>query len=180
KRRKLPKGAKKAGYPGFIEPALATLKPSPPAGGKWVHEIKFDGYRLQVHVRKGKVKLFTRGGLDWTAKFGKEIPRALASVGVQDMIADGELVVEAAGGASDFSALQADLSAERTDRMVLYLYDLLYLDGRDLRAAPLVERKAALEALLSDAPKLLRYSEHFEENGELVLRHACRLSLEGI
>src|SRR5690606_6449280 len=122
----------------------------------------------------------TRSGLDWTAKFGKAVPAALAGLPVKEAILDGELVVEAGGGASEFSALQADLSAGRTDRMILCLFDLLYLDGHDLRAAPLVERKAALGALLAGAPPVLRYSEHFDEDGELVLRHACRLSLEGI
>ena len=176
----VPKKAKKAGYPGFIEPALATLKSSAPSGKQWLHEIKFDGYRLQVHVRAGKAKLFTRSGLDWTAKFGRQITAALSGLTAGDAILDGELVVEAGGGASDFSALQADLAAGRSDRFVLYLFDLLYLDGKDLRAAPLTERKAALEVLLRGAQAPLRYSEHFEENGDLVLRHACRLSLEGV
>src|SRR5690606_33401025 len=113
----LPRRAKKAGYPGFVEPALATLRGKTPSGIKWLHEIKFDGYRLQAHIRAGKVKLFTRSGLDWTAKFGKAITGALSALPVKDAILDGELVVDAAGGASDFSALQADLSAGRTDRM---------------------------------------------------------------
>ncbi len=176
----VPKKAKKAAWPGFVEPALATLKPSAPTGRKWLHEIKFDGYRLQAHLRAGKAALYTRSGLDWTAKFGTAITDALAALPAKDAIIDGELVVEGPSGASDFSALQADLSAGRTDRLVLFVFDLLYLDGRDVRPAPLVERKAALEALLRDAPPVLRYSAHFEENGELVLRHACRLSLEGI
>ncbi len=176
----LPRRAKKAGYPGFVEPALATLRGKTPSGIKWLHEIKFDGYRLQAHIRAGKVKLFTRSGLDWTAKFGKAITGALSALPVKDAILDGELVVDAAGGASDFSALQADLSAGRTDRMAFYLFDLLYLDGHDLRPVPVIERKAVLEKVLESAPKILRYSEHFEEDGELVYRHACRLSLEGV
>src|SRR3546814_5782913 len=92
---KLPKKAKKAGHPGFIAPALATLKAAPPSGRKWLHEIKFDGYRLQAHVRpharSGKAKLFTRSGLDWTAKFGKAVVAALAALPVEDAILDGEL-----------------------------------------------------------------------------------------
>lgn len=177
---KAPKRAKKAGWPGFVEPALATLKAAAPAGRKWLHEIKFDGYRLQAHVRKGKAKLFTRSGLDWTAKFGKEIVAALVALPVKEAILDGELVVEGAGGASDFSALQAALSEGKSDRLVFYLFDLLFADGRDLRPAPLIERKTALQTLLGEASPLLRYSEHFEESGEMVLRHACRLSLEGV
>jgi bifunctional non-homologous end joining protein LigD len=175
-----PKQAKKRGYPGFIEPALATLRITPPPGVKWLHEIKYDGYRLQAHIRGGKARLLTRSGLDWTGKFGKPVVDALMALPAREAIIDGELIVETAGGASDFSALQADLSTGRTDRMVFYLFDLLYLDGYDFRPVPLVERKAALAALLKEAAPVLRYSEHFEEDGELVLRHACRLSLEGI
>lgn len=177
---KPPKGAKKAGYPGFIEPTLATLRSGPPSGTNWLHEIKFDGYRLQAHIRSGKVRLLTRSGLDWTAKFGKPLIEALAQRPIQDAIIDGEVIVEGAGNASDFSALQDALSAGRADRMVLYAFDLLYLDGYDFRAVPLIERKKALQALITSAPTVLRYSEHFEEDGELVLRHACRLSLEGV
>ncbi len=177
---KLPKGAKKARYPGFIEPTLATLKSSPPLGANWLHEIKFDGYRLQAHIRSGEVKLLTRSGLDWTAKFGEGIASALTALPIQDAIIDGEVIVEGAGNASDFSALQDDLSAGRTDRMAFYVFDLPYLDGHDLRPVPLIQRKAALHTLMEGASAVLRYSEHFEEDGELVLRHACRLSLEGI
>jgi bifunctional non-homologous end joining protein LigD len=177
---KLPKGAKKARYPGFIEPTLATLKSSPPPGASWLHEIKFDGYRLQAHIQSGEVRLLTRSGLDWTAKFGKRLASALSDLPVKDAIIDGEVIVEGAGNASDFSALQDDLSAGRTDRMAFYVFDLLYLDGHDLRPVPLIERKAALHTLIEGASAVLRYSEHFEKDGELVLRHACRLSLEGI
>ncbi len=177
---KRPKRAKKAGFPGFIEPELATLKGNPPPGTNWLHEIKFDGYRLQAQIRSGRVKLLTRSGLDWTAKFGAGIGGALAKLPVQDAIIDGEIIVEGAANASDFSALQADLSAERTDRLVFYAFDLLYLDGYDFRPVPLIERKAALKAVLQNAPPEIRYSEHFEETGEMVLRHACRLGLEGV
>lgn len=176
----IPKKAKKADFPGFIPPALATLKPSAPTGKKWLHEIKFDGYRLQAHVRDGAAALLTRSGLDWTDKFGGSVVAALSALPVGEAIIDGELVVEGAGGASDFSALQADLSAGRTDRFVFYAFDLLHVDGRDLRPAALLGRKIALQTLMADAPLVLRYSEHFEEDGDLVLRHACRLSLEGV
>lgn len=174
------KGAKKADMPDFVPPQLATLKPHAPAARGWVHEIKFDGYRIQAHLSGSKVKLLTRGGLDWTRKFGKTVPKALAALPAKQAIMDGELVVEASGGASDFSALQADLSAGRSDRFAFYAFDLLYLDGRELLDATLAERKAALARLLDGAPSELRYSEHFEEDGEMVLRHACRLSLEGV
>ncbi|MEO3385013.1 DNA ligase D [Mesorhizobium sp. CAU 1741] len=176
----VPKGSKKAAMPDFIPPQLATLKPQAPIGKGWVHEIKFDGYRLQARIEEGKVVLLTRSGLDWTHKFGEAVPKALASLPARQAIIDGELVVEASGGASDFSALQADLSEGRNDRFVYYAFDLLHLDGRDLQAATLVDRKRALADLLNNAPEALRYSEHFEEDGDMVLRHACRLSLEGV
>ena len=175
------KGARKAAMPDFIPPQLATLKQHAPTAKGWIHEIKFDGYRLQARIEGGKVKLLTRTGLDWTDKFGKAVPQALVSLPVSQATIDGELVVEGAGGASDFSALQADLSEGRSDRFVFFAFDLLHLDGKDMRTVALVERKSALETLLKKKPHTtVRYSEHFEEDGEMVLRHACRLSLEGV
>jgi bifunctional non-homologous end joining protein LigD len=172
--------AKADPFPGFVPPALATLRPSPPTGEPWVHEIKFDGYRLQAQIRNGKVRLLTRSGQDWSDRFGEAVPAALAALPCDSAILDGELVVETATGASDFSALQADLSAGRSDRFRLYLFDALYLDGADLRRAALTERKARLQRLLDGAPEPLGFSEHFVEDGEVMLRHACRLSLEGL
>lgn len=174
------KGAKKAPLPTFAEPMLATLVASPPAGARWVHEIKFDGYRLQARIESGRVKLLTRSGLDWTKKFGKEVVAAPQELPIDTALIDGELVVETSAGASDFSALQADLSAGRSDRFVFYVFDLLYLDGYDLRAASLIERKELLKSIIPAVNGLIRYSSHFDENGDLVLRHACRLSLEGV
>ena len=142
------------------------LKPRPPRGDAWVHEIKFDGYRLKAQVRGDRAKLLTRGGQDWTDRFGA-VAEALAALPTRTAILDGELVVEAASGASDFPALQADLAAGRSDRFRYYLFDLLYLDGRDLRQRPLVERKAALAELLAGVAAPLRVSEHFEEDGEV-------------
>ena len=174
------KGAKKAPLPDFVEPTLATLMTTPPAGERWIHEIKFDGYRLQARIEAGRVKLLTRSGLDWTKRFGKDVVAALQALPLGTALIDGELVVETGSGASDFSALQADLSAGRSDRFSFYVFDLLYLDGYDLRAVPLTERKAMLEQVVGAEPGLIRYSSHFDENGDLVLRHACRLSLEGV
>lgn len=176
----LPKGARKQALPSFVPPALATLKPKPPEGSRWLHEIKFDGYRLQVRIDHGKLQLLTRSGLDWTEKFGDAVARALKSLPVETLMIDGEIVVERDSGASDFSALQQDLSEGRSDRFVFYAFDLLYLDGTDLRGAALTDRKALLEKLLPASNPHLRYSEHFEESGGLVLDHACRLSLEGV
>ncbi|ABC89433.1 putative DNA ligase protein [Rhizobium etli CFN 42] len=178
--RDWPKGARKGAMPDFIEPALAKLKPKPPAGDRWIHEIKFDGYRLQVRVENGKIRMLTRSGLDWTEKFGREVLEAFAALPVQSAAIDGEIVVERDTGASNFSALQHDLSEGRNDRFVFYAFDLLHFDGYNLVDVALIDRKQLLESLLPDDNDKLRYSAHFNESGGLVLDHACRLSLEGM
>lgn len=174
------KGAKKAKLPDFIEPQLATLVKSAPTGKRWLHEVKLDGYRLQARIDNGAVRLLTRTGLDWTDRFGSGMVAALAALPADTAIIDGEVAVEAGSGATDFSLLQQDLSEGRDDRFTFYAFDLLYCDGEDLTGAALTGRKAALETLLTDARPLIRYSEHFSDEGGIVLKHACRLSLEGI
>jgi len=173
------KKAKKSALPDFVEPQLATLSAKPPIGKRWIHEVKFDGYRLLARIEAGRVKLLTRSGLDWTKRFGKAVTEAFANLPAGKAMIDGELVVETDAGSSDFSALQADLSDDRTDRFVFYAFDLLHLDGADLTASPLLERKGLLRELIPEGG-LIRYSDHFDEQGGLVLQHACRLSLEGI
>jgi bifunctional non-homologous end joining protein LigD len=175
-----PKGSRRGSKPGFVDPQLATLKPAPPRGDKWLHEIKFDGYRIQAHLENGSVALLTRSGLDWTEKFGNGICAGLLALPAASAIIDGEIVVERANGVPDFSALQQDLSEGRSDRFVYYAFDLLYLEDRDLRRAELLERKDLLRQILNGASQGLRFSAHFEEAGGLVLDHACRLSLEGV
>ena len=174
-----PKGAKKSTYPGFVEPTLATLRAAPPTGANWIHEIKFDGYRVQAQIRRRGVKLLTRSGLDWTVRFGAVLASALADLMVDEAVIDGEVVAEAGNGAPDFSALQDALSTGHTERLVFYAFDLLYLDGYDLRAAPLIERKSQLAAIIK-SPGAVRFSEHFEEDGARLLSHVCRLGLEGV
>ena len=174
-----------APLPAFVEPQLATLVAKAPGGEAWIHEIKYDGYRLQARIdatAKGKrrVKLLTRSGLDWTSRFGPALVAALEALPARDALIDGELVVETGAGVSNFSLLQQDLSEGRHDRFVYYAFDLLHLDGRDLRPLPLTARKQALEHLLREAKDGLRYSEHLVEDGGDMLRHACRLSLEGL
>jgi len=178
--RSWPKGARKSAMPDFIAPALAKLKPKPPAGDRWIHEIKFDGYRLQARIEDGQVTMLTRSGLDWTEKFGKDVLDAFAALPVQSAVIDGEIVVERDTGASDFSALQQDLSEGRYDRFVFYGFDLLHLDGHGLLDVTLIDRKHLLETLIPPDSGKLRYSAHFNESGGLVLDHACRLSLEGV
>lgn len=173
------KKTEEASLPDFVEPQLATLTDKPPVGKRWIHEIKFDGYRLQARIEKGRTRLTTRGGLDWTKRFGKAVADALSALPVKAALIDGELVVENDAGSSDFSALQADLSANRKDRFLFYAFDIMHLDGHDLTAMPLVERKRVLKGLLGEGG-ILRFSDHFDDSGAIVLDHACRLSLEGI
>jgi bifunctional non-homologous end joining protein LigD len=173
-------GAAKGPMPGFVEPMLATLAKFPPAGDRWLHEIKFDGYRLQAHIEEGKVTLWTRGGLDWTKKFGDGVQEALRNLPVRTALIDGELVAENPSGVSEFSLLQADLSDSRSDRFAYYAFDCLYLDGYDLREAALLRRKELLSQLIGTGGGAIRYSSHFVEDGKLVLSRACALGLEGI
>ncbi|MGH6665391.1 MAG: DNA ligase D [Pseudolabrys sp.] len=170
-----------AALPAFVEPCLATLADRAPRGDNWIHEIKFDGYRIQARLDNGKVKLLTRRGLDWTRKF-PGIAEAVAGLPAETALIDGELVVEGEDGVSSFSLLQQDLKDGRHDRMVFYVFDLMHLDGEDLKSQPLDARKEALARLLAKAPKRgpLRLSESLNEPGATLLKHACKLGLEGI
>jgi bifunctional non-homologous end joining protein LigD len=174
------KKAARSAMPDFIPPQLCRLVDRPPAGANWVHEVKFDGYRMQLRIEDGKARLLTRKGLDWTAKF-QEIARAAAKL--PDAIIDGEVVALDEGGAPDFAALQAALSDGKTGDLIYFAFDLLYADGARLTTLPLSERKDALQALLAKArgkSALIRYVEHFTTGGDAILKSACRLSLEGI
>lgn len=168
-----------ADLPDFIEPQLCETLARPPASDDWLHEIKFDGYRIQMRVADGKVTLKTRKGLDWTAKY-PEIADAASEL--PDCIIDGEICALDDNGAPDFAALQAALSEGKTGNLVYFAFDLLFDGGEDLRSMRLVERKKRLEDFLaagSDDPRI-RYVDHFESGGDAVLRSACKLSLEGI
>jgi bifunctional non-homologous end joining protein LigD len=174
-------GAKKGILPAFVEPALAKLVESAPRGTNWLHEIKLDGYRMQARIDGGKVQLLTRKGLDWTAKF-KPVANALKALNIPSALLDGEIVVEDEAGVSSFSALQQELKGGKGERFVYYVFDLLYLDGEDLRKATLADRKAALQLLFDDLPQggAIRFSDHLKEDGATLVRHACRMGLEGI
>jgi bifunctional non-homologous end joining protein LigD len=163
--------------PGFIKPQLATLKSKAPKGEQWLHEIKYDGYRIQVHLNRGRKKVLTRNGLDWTKRF-TEIAGALAIPG--EAIIDGEVVV-VHEGRTNFSELQAELAAGRQGRLVYYAFDLLWRDG-DLRKLPQIERKQALLDLLGEnAIELpILYSEHLVGDGQKMFEHAAKLGWEGI
>lgn len=163
--------------PGFLSPQLATLRAKPPAGAAWIHEIKFDGYRAQGHVSSAGTRIYTRSGLNWTSKF-TTIAAALAELPADQAVIDGEIVV-VVDQRTDFGALQADIAAKRQDRMLLYCFDLLHLDGRDLRKEPLRERKRLLERLLQGVEAPLVYSEHMDD-GAAMFAGAERLNWEGI
>jgi bifunctional non-homologous end joining protein LigD len=167
--------------PEFIAPQLCQAVARPPSGSGWLHEIKFDGYRVQLRVQGGQPTLRTRKGLDWTSKFWAIADEAKS---LPDAVFDGEIVALDQNGAPDFASLQAALSEQRTEHLVFYVFDLLFDGVEDMRSLPLTERKARLEAMLS-ARKVskgarIRYVEHFETGGDAVLRSACKLSLEGI
>ena len=175
------KGAKPLGVmPGFIAPELATLRANIPPGDTWIHEIKFDGYRLQAHSLRSEVTLYTRSGLNWTKRF-PTVAAVVAKLPAERIILDGEVIVEK-DGRPNFSELQADLANSRYDRMTYYAFDILYLDGFDLRPSPLVERKRVLAGLLNEAALAgpLFYSDHFETEGKAIFDHCCRLGFEGV
>ena len=160
----------------FIEPCLPTPSAHVPEGAMWVHEIKHDGYRLIVRRDGEGVRLFTRRGHDWTVKY-PHIVEAMAALGAQSMTLDGEAVCCGANGVSDFARLH---SQTHNDSVFLYAFDLLQLNGDDLRREPLEVRKATLQSLLRTAKPGVRYNEHLDGDGEIVFKHACKLGLEGI
>jgi bifunctional non-homologous end joining protein LigD len=175
-----PRLGREAPLPDFVPPSLATLRDEAPSGEGWVHEIKFDGYRMQARLERGKVRLLTRKGLDWTEKF-PNVAAAVAALPARSALIDGEVVVEDARGVSSFSSLQAALKEDKEDAFVYYVFDLLHLDGRDLSELPLTERKAALARLVGKSQRgTIRLSEHLADAGEKVREHACAMGLEGI
>ena len=164
--------------PDFVAPQLCTSVERPPSGEGWGHEIKFDGYRVQLRVEGGKAILKTRKGLDWTDKF-----KAIAKEGsaLPDVLIDGEIVALDHDGNPNFSALQAAISDGKTEKLIFFAFDLLFLEDMDLRRLPLRERKERLKELLDEQKgKSIRYVEHFEVDGEAVLKSAAELKLEGI
>jgi bifunctional non-homologous end joining protein LigD len=166
--------------PSFVEPQLCKLVERAPSGPGWGHELKFDGYRLQLRVEHGKAVLRTRKGLDWTDKF-----RAIATAAekLPDCMIDGEAVAIDDNGAPDFGALQVALSEGKSDKLIFFVFDLLFAEGEDLRALSLRDRKARLRDLVSGLKgkhPLIRYVDHFETAGDAVLESACRMKFEGI
>jgi len=179
KAKPMAKAKRVAHLPKFVAPQLCKLVDAPPSGAGWVHEVKFDGYRMQLRVEGGKARLFTRKGLDWTDKFSAV---AKAASKLPDCIIDGEVCALDHNGAPDFAALQAALSDGKSDALVDFVFDLLFVDGEDLRHLPLADRKARLAQILKAArtSDQLRFVEHFTSGGDAVLQSACRMHLEGI
>jgi bifunctional non-homologous end joining protein LigD len=166
--------------PDFVAPQLCASVERPPNADGWCHEVKFDGYRVQLRVEDGDVALLTRKGLDWTEKFGAI---ARAAKALPDALIDGEIVALDHNGVPSFSPLQAAIADNKTGDLIFFAFDLLFANGEDLRALPLRERKERLMRLLerrNGKEKLIRYVDHFEDRGDTVLESAKKLELEGI
>src|SRR5688572_24387790 len=169
--------AAKAKLPAFVTPQLATLVTAPPKRGNWVYEVKHDGYRMLARIST-EVKLFTRSGNDWTAKL-PHLAKAIEKLGLQDTWLDGEIVVPGADGRASFQALQNAFDAGSDAKIVYYLFDAPFLDGKDQRQLPLRERKARLKKAFKGNSSV-RFSEDLTGSAAEVLEHACKLKLEGL
>ena len=170
-------GARKAKLPAKVSPQLATLVTDPPKGEEWVHELKFDGYRVLCELKDGKVRIITRNGKDWTDRFGP-VADAIAALPAEEALLDGEVAVLLPNGTTSFQALQNALGGGK-ENLVFFAFDLLHLDGQDLRPLPLLQRKEALATLLPQGDTI-RMSDHVQGTGESFYRHACDFGLEGI
>jgi bifunctional non-homologous end joining protein LigD len=166
----------KTPLPGFVEPALASSIAKVPSGARWIHEIKFAGYRVQVHLANETVNIFTRRGNDWTHRF-KKVSHDAWHIKATSAVIDGEIVVPAADGTTDFSVLQNELKGQ-SSKIVMVAFDLLYLNGRDLRKLPLHQRKAQLKKIIAGTE--IQFSESFEVDGQAMFEHACKVGLEGV
>ncbi len=173
---------KKEALPAFIAPQLASEAAVPPVGPHWVHELKLDGYRIQAHIDKsGKIRLFTRSGLEWTSRMPL-IVRELGRLQVEGAVLDGEVVVLDADGQSSFAKLQAAFDEGASYPLTYFVFDLLHLNGHNLRHEPLAVRKGILEQMLNSLAEheVIRYGQHIETEGKPIFDEACRLGAEGI
>lgn len=169
--------------PNRVDPCLATLVETPPKSPGWGFEVKWDGYRVALHIEPGRVRIFTRGGNDWTGRF-PSIAADAPNLGANTAIIDGEAVVLDEKGRSDFGLLQRALGrrpgVHGPGEILLFAFDLLFLDGRDLRRLPYAERRQLLENLLAGRDEAIRLSEEVDADGAEFFRVACELGLEGI
>ncbi len=175
-----PDGAVKAALPAKLEPQLATLAKTAPDTAGWIYEIKFDGYRVMARIERGKARLITRGGHDWTAKM-QSLAAAVEGLGLKSGWLDGEIVVLDDDGIPDFNALQNAFDSARTERIRYFLFDVPFFEGHDLRKVALLERRALLKRLLdAKGSERVRFSEDFPADAASVIETACKLRLEGI
>jgi bifunctional non-homologous end joining protein LigD len=165
--------------PDFVSPQPATRVAAAPSGERWLHEAMLDGYRMTVRVERGRVRLLTRSHRDWTDRL-PALARELSALHAKAALIDGELVVLDAEGRSQFSLLEDALASGREGSCVFYAFDLLHIDGRDLRALPLLDRKQRLEALIGRGSEHVRYTEHVVGNGSEVFARACAAGARGI
>lgn len=173
-----PKG-KRQRIPSLIKPQLATLVEQPPQGDEWLHEIKFDGYRLIAFIENKNVRLMTRNNQNWTSKF-PSIVKELTKLALPNAIFDGEIVILDKDQRSDFQLLQNAIKDNKNKKFIYYIFDLIYYDGYDLSSEPLIERKKILHTIITSDTAVLRYSDHVFGSGAAVFAESCKLSLEGI
>ena len=167
------------GLPRWIRPQLTELVDEAPDGPQWLHEIKFDGYRMHARLDRSAVRLLTRTGLDWTHKY-PAIAAAVSSLAARQAYLDGELCGIGPDGITSFSMIQLASDAGNAAGLAFFLFDLLYLDGEDITGMPLTERKARLAVLLANVSPPLQYSDHQAGHGRAFFAKACALSVEGI
>ena len=174
-------GARKAALPNFIAPQLATLVKEPPSGNQWLHETKFDGYRMLCRVDRGEVQFWSRNGKNWTEKF-QNLVEYVNSLPIKSAIIDGEIIVEDAQGHSSFQQLQRAMATSETAGFLFAVFDLIYLDGFILTETPLRQRKRVLKDICKSIGSRgrIRYSEHVEGNGDTFFKRACEYGIEGI
>lgn len=174
-------GSRKAKLPAFVSPQLATLVKEPPSGDKWLHELKFDGYRMLCRIDGGRVSFWSRNGKDWTGKFSNVV-EAVKSLKVTTAIIDGEIIIVDAQGRSNFQKLQRAMAKAVTSGFAYQAFDLIYLDGFNLTKTPLKDRKDLLRDIFKSAGRrnALHYSEHYQGNGDAFFKHACEYGIEGI
>ena len=165
--------------PRWVRPQLTQLVDTAPEGDQWLHEIKYDGYRMMARLDRGAARLLTRTGLDWTHKY-PAIATAVSSIGARQAYLDGELCGVGPDGVTSFSMIQLASDSGNAAALVFFLFDLLHLDGEDLGPRPLTERKARLAELLADASSPLHYCDHKTGHGRPFHERACAMSLEGI
>ncbi|HWI27243.1 MAG TPA: non-homologous end-joining DNA ligase, partial [Stellaceae bacterium] len=171
---------KSSGPPPFVAPQLSQLVNAPPEGDGWAHEIKYDGYRIHARVVRGEVTLLTRTGLDWTERY-QTTAKALCVIKIRGgAYLDGELCAVNPDGTTSFANLQAATDARSTEHLIYFAFDLLFLNGKDLTGAPLLDRKSRLEALLKASPQTIQYSGHHIGDGKRILDAACGAKAEGI